>query len=189
MDESRKALGEAEAALHDREVRRQRRRASDEIRPEDQRRRATDPPHPQDLPTREQMDASRKEWEGYLEHMRIMRIQEGDTLVLQSPDRMSLDEMDRMVEELRSRFTGHDIVVLEGGMELALIRERLVVKEPGDAWLVVAAGSEMKACPGCGALNMEGQVQCTDCGLEPEDDHSWRVAGRIPRCMRPDSGA
>lgn len=50
----------------------------------------------------------------------------------------------------------------------------------GGAWLVVAPGSSLKRCPRCGTSALEGEVECSVCGLAPTDDESWRVAGRAP---------
>ena len=33
---------------------------------------------------------------------------------------------------------------------------------------------ELKRCPGCGETALEGQEECTRCGMHPEDDRWWR---------------
>lgn len=63
--------------------------------------------------------------------------------------------------------------------DLAVAQDRIAGK-PGTAWLVVERGSELKGCPRCGESALEGEQSCFYCGEEPEDDTSWRVAGRVP---------
>lgn len=62
------------------------------------------------------------------------------------------------------------------------------IQEVADAWNQRAAFSErepkawvrvsanLKACPDCGDVTLEGFVECIECGCEPTDDISWRNA-------------
>lgn len=63
-------------------------------------------------------------------------------------------------------------------------REKVQPGEPV-GWLVVEQGSELKCCPECGGLALEGQEECTPCGCHPTDDTSWRIAGRTPKKRAP----
>lgn len=49
------------------------------------------------------------------------------------------------------------------------------------AWLVDEPGSDMKRCPDCGDLALEGQEECSRCGARPRDDQAWRLAGGLPK--------
>lgn len=44
------------------------------------------------------------------------------------------------------------------------------------AWVQVEDTRNLKACPACGALALEGETECTACGCVPDDDEAWRNA-------------
>lgn len=59
-----------------------------------------------------------------LEHLSVVRVQPGDTIVFRvSPDwRPSFEEYQRVVDETKGAFPDNRVLVLTGGTELAVIR-------------------------------------------------------------------
>lgn len=57
----------------------------------------------------------------------------------------------------------------EGSAEY--VRADLVAPE---AWRMVVDASELKQCPRCEELALEGETVCASCGCDPSDDMTWR---------------
>lgn len=43
-----------------------------------------------------------------------------------------------------------------------------------DSWQPVPGTANLKACPACGDVTLEGFTECTECGHQPADDDRWR---------------
>jgi len=57
-----------------------------------------------------------------LPEVRILRLQEGDVLLFQSPRCLTDKEADVLVKRIGAAFPGHRALVVEGGVELAVAR-------------------------------------------------------------------
>lgn len=57
-----------------------------------------------------------------LPEVRVLRLQEGDVLLFQAPQRLSDYEAATMVEQIEATFPGHRALVVENGVELTVAR-------------------------------------------------------------------
>jgi hypothetical protein len=57
-----------------------------------------------------------------LPEVRILRLQEGDVLLFQSPLRLTDEEAAEMVERIQATFPGHRALVVENGVEVTVAR-------------------------------------------------------------------
>lgn len=57
-----------------------------------------------------------------LPEVRILRLQEGDVLLFQTPGRLTDEESADMVDRIQAVFPGHRGLVLENGVELTVAR-------------------------------------------------------------------
>lgn len=58
-----------------------------------------------------------------VEEVRVVRLQPGDVIVLVTSKRLSLDAAEHMREHAQAFFDGHQVVVLEDGLTLEVLRE------------------------------------------------------------------
>lgn len=56
-----------------------------------------------------------------LEHLKRVRLEPGDVLVVQHPADIPPDDAWKMGDYLSSKFPGHECVVLTGGAQLAVV--------------------------------------------------------------------
>lgn len=57
-----------------------------------------------------------------LPEVRILRLQEGDVLLLRAPKRLSDEEAATLVDGIEATFPGHRALVVEDGIELTVAR-------------------------------------------------------------------
>lgn len=63
------------------------------------------------------------------------------------------------------------LVLLERAIRKAL---PWVPDPPPLAWRPCPGWGSLKLCPLCHTTALEGEVDCTNCGCEPDDDSTWR---------------
>lgn len=57
-----------------------------------------------------------------LEHVRVLRLEPGDTLVLAYPDHLTVEMAEHLKEKLQREFPGHKAIVLDGGASFDVLR-------------------------------------------------------------------
>lgn len=58
-----------------------------------------------------------------LPHVDVVRLQAGDVLVLHSETRLADAEYEHIVAGMKKQFPGHEVLVMEGGVKLSVVRK------------------------------------------------------------------
>lgn len=59
----------------------------------------------------------------WLEHLSVLRLEPGDTLVFRTRDMPSSDQIAQFSRTVEREFPGHKCIVLTDGMEIGVVRE------------------------------------------------------------------
>lgn len=57
------------------------------------------------------------------EHVQVLRLEPGDTLVLKTPRALTADQADRVRQQLEDRFPGYPALVISGDMDLSVVEQ------------------------------------------------------------------
>jgi len=57
-----------------------------------------------------------------LPHVQVLRLQSGDVVVFHVDQRMSDEMYDHTITQTKEQFPGHQVLVLDGGMKLSVVR-------------------------------------------------------------------
>ena len=60
--------------------------------------------------------------ENELPHVEVVRLRPGDTLVLHTEGGLSDQEFDEIVTHVKDKFPDNELMIVEGGMRLAVLR-------------------------------------------------------------------
>lgn len=64
------------------------------------------------------------ELDSTFEHVQVLRLEPGDTLVLKTPRALTADQADRIRQQLEARFPGYPALVISGDMDLSVIEQQ-----------------------------------------------------------------
>lgn len=59
----------------------------------------------------------------WLEHLKVLRLEPGDKLMVTFPNDLTMDVARTVTRQIESWIPGHDVIVICGGPEVGVIRE------------------------------------------------------------------
>jgi hypothetical protein len=57
-----------------------------------------------------------------LEHLRVLRLEPGDVLVLTCPDPLTFERAETLRARVKQEFPGHKVIVIDSGGSLGVVR-------------------------------------------------------------------